>query len=124
MNISESKVLVVDDEIDLAELVTESFELEGFDVKMALSGDEALQKCRSEHFHVILSDNHMPGLSGAELFQALKKESKSPFLFYLCSGDLDLNRDDFKAEGGADLISKPYDLFELIDRIGEDLKTL
>ncbi len=124
MDISECKVLIVDDEVDLADLVAESFELEGFSTDKTFSAEEALEKCRAQHYDVVLSDQHMTGMNGNELFDQLRSLVEKPFLFYLCTGDMDVEPEDFKARGGADLISKPYDLFGLIARIGEDLKNL
>ena len=124
MNISEVKILIVDDEADLAELVAESFTMEGFNVTVALSGDEALLKCKKEKYDVIFSDNHMPGLCGLELLKKLKSHYESDFLFYLCSGDIRMDIDAFKADGGEDIIPKPYDLFTIMDKIKLDLQKI
>lgn len=122
MDISECRVLVVDDEVDLADLVAESFELEGFNVDKTLSGEEALEMCRSTYYDVILSDHHMTGIDGLELFERLRNLYSKKFLFYLCTGDTTVDTSDFKFNGGTEVVSKPYDLFELIARIGKDIK--
>ena len=124
MNISEVKILIVDDEVDLADLVAESFIMEGFNVTKALSGDEALLLCQKEKFDVIFSDNHMPGLCGIDLLKKLKSHYESDFLFYLCSGDIRMDIDAFKADGGEDIIPKPYDLFSVMDKIKLDLEKI
>lgn len=124
MNISEVKILIVDDEEELVELVAESFIMEGFNVATALSGDEAYLKCQKEKYEVIFSDNHMPGLCGLELLKKIKSHYESDFLFYLCSGDIRMDIDAFKADGGQDIISKPYDLFAVMDKIKLDLQKM
>lgn len=124
MKISDSKILIVDDEVDLAELVVESFGLEGFTAEKALSGEDALKRCEAEHFDVIVSDQNMSGINGLDLLKALKEKSSKNFLFYLCSGEIDLNLEDFKQLGGTDIVSKPYDLFALVERIKRDLEEI
>ena len=124
MDNSHAKVLIVDDEADLAELVTESFEMENLQADVAHSGDEAVAKCKENDYLVILSDNHMPGMEGLELFARLSELYKHKFLFYLCTGDLVADKSDFTASGGTDIITKPYDVFALIEKVKEDLKQL
>lgn len=124
MEISDCKVLVVDDEVDLADLMAESFELEGFSVEKATSAEEALERCEANRYDVIVSDQNMPGVSGFQLLEKLNSNLKNNFLFYLCTGDIDIELENFKKTGGTDLVSKPYDLFSLIERVGEDLKEI
>ena len=122
MQPNEVKVLVVDDEVDLAQLVSESFELEDFQVDVAYAGDKALELCQNDVYNVILSDAHMPGMTGMEFFSKVKElYAGKPFLFYLCTGDADFTSEEFQALGGTEVISKPYDLFSLIDQIKEKL---
>ncbi len=122
MNISEFRILIVDDEEDLLDLVAESFESEGFCVDKVLSGEEALELCKKTNYDAVLSDHHMPGMGGLELFEKLQSIYEKRCHFYLCTGDFSVDGDDFKARGGCDVISKPYDLFELIARIENNLR--
>lgn len=69
-----SKVLVVDDEHDVADLIAEVLRADGHDVTVANSGAEALREIGRQSFSVILSDLKMANLDGANLFAALKQD--------------------------------------------------
>ena len=123
MNNSDYKILIVDDEPDLAEIAAETFEMEDFDVTYKLSGEEAFEFYQSqEKVDVVISDAHMPGMKGLELLENIKNSEKPSPLFYLCTGDVDLIESELISKGGKGLISKPYSLFDLVERISEDLK--
>jgi len=124
MNISDCKVLIVDDEVDLANLVAESFALEGFFVDKVTSGGEALERCEANHYDVIVSDQNMPGMTGFQLLEKLQNTPEKKILYYLCTGDIAIDKKDFMEIGGSDLIAKPYDIFALIERIGHDLQEI
>ncbi len=69
---SARRVLVVDDEPDVAELVAEILKKEGFAVDLAASGAEALQQLEGQSYDVVLSDLNMPGVDGRGLFEGMK----------------------------------------------------
>ncbi len=69
-----TRVLVIDDEPDVAELIAEVLRTDGHDVTIANSGAEALRKLQRESFSVILSDLKMANLDGASLFAKLKQD--------------------------------------------------
>lgn len=121
MGIENCHIIVVDDEIDLAEIVAEAFELEGFKVEKFLNAKDALFHLESNEVDVIISDSHMPGMTGLEMLDYIKSTHKSDFLFYLCTGDMEVDDAMIKEKGGTGLITKPYNLFDLIDRVKSDL---
>lgn len=69
------KILVVDDEECVRTPLQRYLSRKNYCVEIALSGEEALTKCKNERYHVILSDHTMPGISGAEFFRKLKEIS-------------------------------------------------
>ncbi len=120
MNPNECQIIIVDDEPDLAEILAESLELEDFKVLCFLSAEEALKALKGHNdFHVVISDAHMPGMNGLEFLDILKKDFQHDFLFYLCTGDLEVSESDLKERGGSGLVSKPYNLFDLVDTLKE-----
>lgn len=121
MGLEKYRIIVVDDEIDLAEIVAESFELEGFKVDKFLNAQDALFHLESNQVDVIISDSHMPGMTGLEMLESIRSTNKSDFLFYLCTGDMEVEESTIKEMGGVGLITKPYNLFDLIDRVKSDL---
>jgi len=64
---SAAKILVVDDEPFICSILSRWLEMEGYDCKVAYSGEEALNLIESEEFALMLSDIMMPGMSGIEL---------------------------------------------------------
>jgi signal transduction histidine kinase len=68
------RVLVVDDETEVAELIAEILGKDGFSVQTAASGVEALRQLREDPFDIVLSDLNMPEMDGAALFRALSTD--------------------------------------------------
>ena len=66
------KVLIVEDDKFLSELISTKLSKEGFDVILATDGESGLQKAVSEKPHIILLDIMLPGMSGFEVLQSLK----------------------------------------------------
>ena len=122
LGLSDIHVIVVDDQEDLANILTEALEMEGFKVSEFHSAVDALEKIDGIDFDVIISDAHMPGMGGLEFFQRVKEKFKKPHLFYLCTGDMDITSSDFEAQGGTKVISKPYNIFDLCDELSERAK--
>ncbi|HDH57224.1 MAG TPA: response regulator [Bacteroidetes bacterium] len=85
-----STILIVDDEPDIVDLLKETFEDSGYQVLTALSGVEALNLLEDGSPGVILSDNRMPGMSGIEFFEEVKK-SGIDSIRILMTGYADLN---------------------------------
>jgi len=67
------RVLIVDDEPSVLLTLAANLELEGFEVATAESGEQALELVKKEEFDLVFSDIRMPGLSGIDLFRAIKK---------------------------------------------------
>ena len=115
--ISKSKkpgVIVVDDEEDLADILSETLSMEDYPVRTFYSPKEALSEISDIEFSVVISDSRMPGLTGIEFLKELKSMKLPKFQFYLCTGDMEVSEEELINEGGTKLISKPYDLFEVI----------
>ena len=71
------RILVVDDEEDILELVRYNLAREGYHVSGALSGEEALKKARDEAFDLIVLDLMLPGIDGLEVTKKLKANEKT-----------------------------------------------
>lgn len=66
--------LVVDDEVEVAEIIAEILEKEGFDITIAHSGAEAITCLQGASYDLMLSDLNMPGMGGRELYETLKRD--------------------------------------------------
>jgi len=124
--VSDSKghIVVVDDEVDLANILTETFEMEQYKVSEYHCAEDALKDIDSlGEVQVIISDAHMPGMGGMDFLKSLKEKNLKPFHFFLCTGDMEITEEELIAAGGTKLISKPYNLFDLIDVVKDILES-
>ena len=117
------KILVVDDEKEIRELLTEKLRKNDFDAVTAANGHEALMRAKDDLPDLILLDVAMPGLDGYETCQRLRKEEKTkhiPVLF-LTGKELDPKSmtKRLKELDAAGYIVKPSSFSELLEKIIE-----
>ena len=110
-----SKLLLVDDDVELTELLSSLLTLEGFDVQTANNGLEALQKLDESH-ELILLDVMMPKLNGIETLKEIRKVSNVPIMMLTARGE-DIDRVLGLELGADDYLPKPFNDRELIARI-------
>jgi len=112
------RILVIDDESDLCEIMRFNLTAAGYQVDVAHSGHEALEKGVT-NYDLLLLDVMMPGISGFELASQLKrrKETSSiPIIFLTALGDEENTLHGFDL-GGDDYISKPFSVREVLARV-------
>ena len=97
-----SKILIIDDDVELVTLLVDYFTLEGFEATPAHSGTEGLQALESKEFDLIILDVMMPGISGVETLQRIREKWRTPVLMLTARGDpvdrilgLELGADDY-----------------------------
>jgi DNA-binding response regulator phoP len=111
------KVLVVDDEANIIELLTVSLKFQGFDVRSANSGTDALRVAREFRPDAYILDVMMPGMDGYELLQKLRAEGLEGPVLYLTAKDGVESRIHGLTIGADDYITKPFSLEEVITRL-------
>lgn len=118
----EKKILVVDDEAGIREIIQFNLENAGFEVDCASSAEEALEKLSPEH-SLILLDVMMSGMSGFQMAEVLRKEKNNqiPVIFLTAKTDQNDLLTGFSA-GGDDYIPKPFSINEVIARVRAVLK--
>ena len=112
-----ARILIVDDESGIRDSLKDYFELEGFDVVTAQSGNEALTLISASHFDLVLSDIRMPNGDGRFLLKSIRQLNFSQPVVVLMSGYSDLSLEEAFAEGAADLIPKPFNPIELLSHV-------
>lgn len=123
MNDNKPSILLIDDEPDLLEICADAFEMEDYSVLTASDGKIGLDVINeNSHIDVIISDSHMPEMTGLELLDELSNSGKGYPLFYLSTGAIDVTEDELKEKGATGLISKPFDLDDILERIKTDLE--
>ena len=111
------KILLIEDEESLNEIVTLNLGLEGYEVTSVASGDEALTYLsRLDDFALIILDVMLPQVSGWELCEKFKSESVTPILFVSAKGTTSDKIKGLKL-GADDYLAKPFDLEELLLRV-------
>jgi two-component system alkaline phosphatase synthesis response regulator PhoP len=113
----EYKILVVDDEKDLCEILQFNLASEGFEIEVACSGEEALSKS-IERFDLLLLDVMMGGMSGFKLADKIRKElGLSVPIIFLTAREAENDMLTGFNVGGDDYLSKPFSIKELVARI-------
>ncbi len=117
-----NKILIVDDEPDILELLSEELEYEGFATVCAGSGNDAVRVLENENFDLVISDYKMPNGNGKVVLDFIKSipESRKP-IFYFVSGQADMSFEEALNEGVRKFFYKPFDLEELVVAIKNDL---
>lgn len=111
------KVLVVDDEPNIVELLTVSLKFQGFEVRTAGAGTEALRLAREFRPDAYILDVMMPGMDGFELLTKLRSEGLDGPVLYLTAKDAVENRIHGLTIGADDYVTKPFSLEEVITRL-------
>ncbi len=116
------KVLIVDDEPDILELMEEEFNYYGYNTMTADCGVDAIEKIRANHFDIIVSDYKMPngnGMSVLDEVNSMSVDTRPDFFFV--SGQADISIKDAIDAGAKKFFSKPFDLDDLIKEIEKEL---
>ena len=112
------RILIVDDEEDLLEMLKFEFEFQGFNVILSTGGDAAFATFQKEPVDVILSDIRMPNGDGISFLKKMK-EFAPEIPFFFMSGYSEISEDDAIALGAKAYFVKPFDLPEVVERINK-----
>ena len=113
------KILLVDDEPDIIELLSYNFRKKGFDVNSAINGIEGLTALKTYHPDVIIIDIMMPGMNGIEMCKQLRTIEEyrdTRVIFLSATNDVNMVIDAIQA-GGNHYVSKPIHLNVLINMV-------
>ena len=113
----EFKILIVDDEVDILELMKISFERRNYDVLIAKDGKEALEVMRGQNVAVVLSDMVMPNMDGIELLKRIKRRyTDIDVIMMTGNSTLDSAIEAIKI-GAYNYVEKPIDFKELFKTV-------
>jgi len=111
------KVLVVDDEEDIVEVIQDRLEAYGFTVATAGNGSEALKKLSSEKFDGIFLDVKMPEMGGIEALEEIRKRDKKIPIIIITSSSTREAAIEAIAKGASEYVLKPFEWEELKAKI-------
>jgi phosphate regulon transcriptional regulator PhoB len=113
------KILIVDDEKDIVDLVAYNFEKEGFEVLKAFDGEKALSLVRTKNPNLIVLDLMLPGIQGLEVCKQIRRDAESagiPIIMLTAKGE-ELDKVIGLEVGADDYITKPFSVKELMARV-------
>lgn len=113
------KILIVDDESDLVELVSYNLEKEGFSVDSALDGEQALLKVKGNTYDLLMLDLMLPGIQGMDLCRIIRNDPKTgslPIIMLTAKGE-EFDRILGLEMGADDYVTKPFSPRELVARV-------
>jgi len=115
----DAKVLLVDDEEDFCDLLAERLGNRGMKVNTVNSGEDALSKVENESFDAIIVDFSMPGIDGLETLRRIKEKRPDLEIIMLTGHATVQNSIEAMKLGAEDLLEKPVNLQDLIEKIKE-----
>ena len=111
------RILVVDDEPNINDLISTSLKFSGFEVRSAMNGAQALAIAEEFKPHALVLDVMMPGMNGFEVCEKLRKDGLKVGVLFLTAKDSTDDKVTGLTIGGDDYMVKPFSLEELIARV-------
>ena len=111
-----SKILIVEDEIAIAELEKDYLELSGFEVEVENDGMKGLARALAEDFDLFILDLMLPGIDGFEICKQIREKKNTPILMVSAKKD-DIDKIRGLGLGADDYITKPFSPSELVARV-------
>jgi excisionase family DNA binding protein len=119
------KILVVDDDVELVELITDVLDKDGrFEVRSVNNGFDAGMMVKEYHPDLIVLDVMLPDINGKEVCQRVRSDPSMDDVKIICiSGMVEQDKiEDLRAAGANDFLQKPFEVDQLVDRIGQLLE--
>lgn len=110
------RILIIEDELSIAELEKDYLELSNFDVSIEERGDSGLLRALNENFDIILLDLMLPDLDGFEICKRIREKKDIPILMISAKKD-DIDKIRGLGFGADDYITKPFSPSELVARV-------
>jgi two-component system OmpR family response regulator len=114
---AEARLLVVEDDANIVELLAASLRFAGFEVETAIDGQQAMKVARSYRPDLMLLDVMMPGIDGFEVVRRLSADGNRCPVLFLTARDSTDDKITGLTVGGDDYVTKPFSLDEVIARI-------
>jgi len=114
-----ARILLVDDDPLITDLVVDMLAMEGYDVETASDGLEALERLQGQRFDLIVTDLHMPKLDGAAFYRELRERQAHPLRKIIFLSGTTGGSPEHKAvmESGAPMLLKPFNVNDLIELV-------
>ena len=117
------RILIIEDERDIAKVLTIELEYEGYEVDAAYDGKAGLDKARDKRFDLILLDVMLPVFSGMEVLRRLRREDQQTPVILLTARNTTMDKVTGLDQGANDYVTKPFEIEELLARIRSCIRT-
>ena len=111
-----SKILIIEDELAIAELEKDYLELSGFEVEVETAGDVGLLRGLKEEFNLIILDLMLPGIDGFEICRKIRETKNTPIIIVSAKKD-DIDKIRGLGMGADDYMTKPFSPSEMVARV-------
>ena len=111
-----SKILIIEDEMTIAELEKDYLELSGFQVEIETNGEQGLKKVLDEDYNMVILDLMLPGMDGFEVCRQIREHKNLPILMVSAKKD-DIDKIRGLGMGADDYVTKPFSPSELVARV-------
>ncbi|MEW6608973.1 MAG: response regulator [bacterium] len=114
-----TKILIVEDEPDLADVLKHILKIKGYEVKLVLDGYQAIEEVKKTHYDLILMDIRLPGLNGVETFLQIKEIDKNTTVIMMTGFAVEDLIETALERGAYACLHKPFDLDKVITLIAK-----
>jgi two-component system, OmpR family, KDP operon response regulator KdpE len=114
-------ILVVDDEPQITRVLKTSLSSQGYSIRTAGDGKQALQEMKNWSCDLVITDLRMPNMNGLELCRAIRTESRVPIIVLSVKGEETIKVESLDA-GADDYVTKPFNMNELLARVRAALR--
>ena len=111
-----SRILIIEDEVSIADLEKDYLELSGFDVEIENTGDRGLERALNEEFDLLILDLMLPEVSGFDICRQVRDQKNTPIIMVSAKKD-DIDKIRGLGMGADDYMTKPFSPSELVARV-------
>ena len=111
-----NKILIIEDELAIAELEKDYLELSDFEVAIETKGDTGLKRALEEDFNLVILDLMLPNVDGFEICKQIRSEKNTPIIMVSAKKD-DIDKIRGLGLGADDYMTKPFSPSELVARV-------
>ena len=111
-----SRLLIIEDDVNINEMLQEAFGKKGYEVVSADSGTEGILRIEKETYQMVILDLMLPGMDGQQVLKNIREKSNVPVIVLSAKDELD-TKVDLLMSGASDYMTKPFELKELEARV-------
>ena len=120
---TKATIVIIEDEKNICSFISRILEPEGYRVITSNTGRDGLQHINSNHPDLILLDLMLPGISGEEVLQEIRKQGNTPVIILTAKDTID-DKVEVLQSGADDYVTKPFDIKEVLARVAVQIRRM